>query len=164
MIRVMIVEDSTTSRRLLCRWLDEDPTIQVVGQASDGRQAVEMAARLEPDLITMDVLMPDMDGLETTRRIMAHRPTPILILTAHADSLAMDIAFEAMKAGAVDLVPKPTGAPGSDEVWRRELLAKIKALAGVLPRPVASESRGEPAQTGTGAAGTPDERAPTDEP
>jgi two-component system chemotaxis response regulator CheB len=74
MIRVLIVEDSPTSRAWLKQLLGEDPEIQVVGQAVDGQQAVDMAARLQPDLITMDVVMPDMDGLEATRQIMARWP------------------------------------------------------------------------------------------
>ena len=136
-IRVLVVEDSPTVRQLLVHLLEEDPEIQVVGQAAGGRQAVEMAARLQPDLITMDVVMPDMDGLEATRRIMAQRPTPILIVTAHADSPELNVAFEAMKAGAVDVVAKPAGF-GEEENgdWERELVAKVKALASVRPRPV----------------------------
>jgi two-component system chemotaxis response regulator CheB len=135
MIRVLIVEDSPTERGLLVHLLEEDPEIRVVGQAADGQQAVEMAARLQPDLITMDVVMPDMDGLEATRHIMAQRPTPIVIVTARADSPELNVAFEAMKAGALDVVAKPTGfgeEAGGD--WGRELVAKVKALAGVRPR------------------------------
>jgi two-component system chemotaxis response regulator CheB len=137
MIRVLIVEDSPTERELLVHLLEEDSEIQVVGQAADGHQAVEMAARLQPDLITMDVVMPDMDGLEATRHIMAQRPTPIVIVTAHADSPALNVVFEAMKAGALDVVAKSAGF-GEDEGddWRRELVAKIKALAGAHPRQV----------------------------
>jgi chemotaxis response regulator CheB len=137
-IRVLVVEDSPTARALLVCLLEDDPEIQVVGQATDGHQAVEMAAQLQPDLITMDAVMPDMDGLEAIRRIMAQRPTPILIVTAHADSPELNVVFEAMKAGALDVVTKPTGF---DELknsgWEHELVAKVKALAGVHPRPVA---------------------------
>ena len=135
MIRVLIVEDSPTERELLVHLLEEDPDIQVVGQAADGHQAVEMAARLQPDLITMDVVMPDMDGLEATRQIMAQRPTPIVIVTSHTDSPELNVAFEAMKAGALDVVAKPAGfdqEEGGD--WGWELVAKVKALAAVRPR------------------------------
>ncbi len=137
MIRVLVVEDSPTVRQLLVYLLEDDFEIQVVGQATNGRQAVEMAASLEPDLITMDVAMPDMDGLEATRQIMAQRPTPILIVTAHMDSPELNVAFEAMKAGALDVVTKPAGL-GSEEngEWGRELVAKVKALASVRPRPM----------------------------
>lgn len=137
MIRVLVVEDSPTARALLVYMLEEDPEIQVVGQATDGRQGVEMAARLQPDMILMDVVMPDMDGLEATRRIMRERPTPILIVTAHVDSPELNVVFEAMKAGALDVAPKPVGF-GEEENgdWERELILKVKALAGVRPRPL----------------------------
>jgi len=137
-IRVLVVEDSPTTRALLVYLLEEDPEIQVVGQASNGCQAVEMAAQLQPDLITMDAVMPDMDGLEATRRIMAQRPTPILIVTAHSDSPELNVAFEAMKAGALDVVAKPAGlGEGENGDWEQGLVAKVKALTGVRPRPVA---------------------------
>jgi two-component system chemotaxis response regulator CheB len=157
MIRVLIVEDSPTASSLLRRWLDEEPTIQVIGQASDGQQAVKMAARLKPDPITMDVVMPDMDGLEATQQIMAHRPTPILILTAHADSPETALAFDALKAGAVDLVAKPVDGPGADGIWRDELLARIHALGGAQPRPVAPAGAMEPSQTRADTTQMPNE-------
>ena len=137
-VRVLVVEDSPTARALLVHLLEGDSEIQVVGEASDGAQAVEMVEELKPDLITMDVVMPDMDGLETTRRIMARRPTPIVIVTAHAGSPELNVVFEAMKAGAVDVAPKPTGFDQGREQadWGRELLDKIKALASVRPRSV----------------------------
>jgi two-component system chemotaxis response regulator CheB len=136
MIQVLVAEDSPTARALLVYLLEEDPEIQVVGQATDGRQAVEMAARLRPDLITMDVVLPDMDGQEATRRIMARCPVPILLVTARADSPELNVAFEALKAGALDMVAKPAGFGEEDDDWGRELVAKVKALAGVPPRPV----------------------------
>jgi two-component system chemotaxis response regulator CheB len=135
MIRVLVVEDSPTARALLVYMLEEDPAIQVVGQAENGRQAVEMAARLQPDMILMDVVMPDMDGLEATRRIMRERPTPILIVTAHADSAELNVVFEAMKAGALDVATKPLGFGDIENgAWGQELVSKVRALAGVRPR------------------------------
>ena len=132
MIRVLVVEDSPTVHQLLVSLLEADPEIRVVGEATNGRQAVELASQLHPDLITMDVVMPDMDGLEATRRIMAQRPTSILIVTAHIDSPELNIAFEALKAGALDIVAKPRvlgeELPGD---WGRELVAKVKALANI---------------------------------
>jgi two-component system chemotaxis response regulator CheB len=134
MIRVLVVEDSSTVRQLLVRLLEADPEIRVVGEAANGRQAVELALQLQPDLITMDVVMPDMDGLEATRCIMAQHPTSILIVTAHADSPQLNMAFEALKAGALDIVAKPP-AIGEElpSDWKRELVEKVKALADVYP-------------------------------
>jgi two-component system chemotaxis response regulator CheB len=134
-IRVLVVDDSPTAAALLVYILEEDPAIDVVGQATDGRQAAEMVARLQPDLVTMDVVMPEMDGLEATRLIMECHPTPVLIVSGHTDSAELNVAFEALKAGALDVVPKPVdfGELESDR-WNRELTGKVKALARVRPR------------------------------
>ncbi len=134
MVRVMIVEDSPTWAKKLTLILESDGEINVVGLATNGRQAVMMAADLLPDLITMDVVMPDMDGLETTRRIMAARPTPILIITASENELAYNLVFTAMQAGALDVINK--SAVDGDDAWQQELLAKVKTFANVDPHKV----------------------------
>ncbi|MCF8033578.1 MAG: response regulator [Desulfarculaceae bacterium] len=130
MIKVLVVDDSVTTRELLVHILGQDPEVEVVGQASDGARAVEMAGRLKPDVITMDVVMPDMDGVEATRRIMASQPARIVMVTAHADSSEPAVAFEALKAGALEVVAKP-GEPGRDHDWESRLVDTIKAIAGL---------------------------------
>ncbi len=137
MLRVLVVEDSQTVRELLVALLEEDPEIRVVGQAANGTEAVAMTAELKPDVITMDVVMPDMDGLEATRRIMAERPTPIIFVTAHSDSPDFVVVFEAMKAGALEVLGKPASFDGE---WGRELGCRIKSLAGVHPRSMEGEN------------------------
>jgi len=137
MLRVLVVEDSQTVRELLVTLLEEDPEIRVVGQAANGTEAVAMTAELKPDVITMDVVMPDMDGLEATRRIMAERPTPIIFVTAHSDSPDFVVVFEAMKAGALEVLGKPASFDGE---WGRELGCRIKSLAGVHPRSMEGEN------------------------
>ena len=132
MLRVLVVEDSQTVRELLVALLEADPGIEVVGQAANGAEGVAMTMALKPDLILMDVVMPDMDGLEATRRIMGERPTPIIFVTAHADSPELGVVFEAMKAGALEVVGKPADI---DTEWGRELGNKIKILADVHPQP-----------------------------
>lgn len=135
MIQVLVVEDSPTARTLLVSLLETDPELEVVGQATSGREAVEMVARLRPDLVTMDVVMPDIDGLEATRRIMAVAPTPIVIVTAHGDSSELNIAFEALKAGALEILPKPAFMESGDLAeWGTELIEAIKRIAQVRPR------------------------------
>lgn len=134
MIRVLVVDDSPTWAKMLTLLLESDGEIEVVGQATNGRQAVEMAAGLRPDLITMDVVMPDMDGLEATRRIMAAHPTPILIITAHENAPDIKLVFNAMKAGALDVMNKSTA--DDDDAWKRELITKVKTLAKVRPHKV----------------------------
>jgi len=128
-IRILIVEDSPTVQTLLVHILQDDPDIEVIGQAVNGREGVAMTAQLKPDIILMDVVMPEMDGLEATRQIMTHDPRPIIIVTAHADSAEMNVAFEALKAGALEIVPKPVDIESKVKIgWGQELLVTIKAI------------------------------------
>ncbi|HET7322070.1 MAG TPA: chemotaxis-specific protein-glutamate methyltransferase CheB [Longimicrobiaceae bacterium] len=155
MIRVLVAEDSPTARALLIAILRGDPEISVVGVATNGREAVEMTARLKPDLVTMDVHMPELDGLGATEEIMANTPTPILIVTSAArDDAALSLS--ATEAGALMLVPKPQG-PGSPRFTEESafLVQMVKAMARVRvvrrrptrpspPRPVALPPRRGP--------------------
>jgi len=135
MIRVMIVEDSPTSRAALVQLLEGDPEVQVVGQAKTGTEALRMSGSLQRDLITMDIVLPDMDGVEATERIMGCYRAPIVIVTAHTESRELNIAFRAMKAGAVDVVSKSTilGREATRES-QQAFLAEIKELAAAHPR------------------------------
>ncbi len=131
MIRVLIVDDSSTARTLLRGVLQSDEEIKIVGEASNGEEAVELAKRLRPDLITMDVNMPVMGGLDATKAIMADLPTPILVVSA-IERAALDLSFDAMRAGALMVVKKPAG-PGDARFTqdREQLLSMVKAMSGV---------------------------------
>lgn len=132
MIRVLVVDDSPTTSELLIHILGADPEITVVGRAADGNQAIKMAQELSPDVITMDVVMPDMDGVEATRRIMSTKPVPIVVVTAHADSDEPRVAFEALKAGALEVVAKPVDMGHDNQgIWGQSLVLTVKAVAGV---------------------------------
>ncbi len=134
MIRVLVVDDSPTTREVLTWILQEDPEIEVVGQAADGRQAVEMTLQLKPDLITMDIVMPEMDGIEATRSIMDQCPTPILVVSASDNIRELNLSFEAIRAGALDLVEKPHAINEGEKSERvEELLRKVKTIAGITP-------------------------------
>src|SRR5436190_21780740 len=109
MIRVLIIEDSATVRMVLSALLSSDPEIKVVGTASDGAEGVRQTLALQPDLITMDVHMPLMDGYEATRRIMAERPTPIVVVSSVVGSADAQASFKAIQAGALDVVEKSPG-------------------------------------------------------
>jgi two-component system chemotaxis response regulator CheB len=126
-----VTDDSAAARLLICGILEADPDLEVVGQAVDGLQAVEMAERLAPDVITMDVDMPGVDGLEATRRIMARAPRPI-VLVSGVFLPDLDNSFRALEAGAVTLLEKPTG-PGSPAFAQEaaELVATVKLMAGI---------------------------------
>jgi two-component system chemotaxis response regulator CheB len=132
LIRVLIVDDSKVARQLIAYLLDADPAIQVVGEAANGAEALEALVRLDPDVITMDIHMPGMDGYEVTRKIMETRPKPIVIVTAGHDARHRALPFRAIQAGAVAMLEKPRGigGVGGDPV-ARELVETVKAMAEV---------------------------------
>jgi len=129
-IRAVVVDDSAFMRRLVSDVL-EDGGVDVVATARDGAAGVDAVIEHEPDVVTMDVRMPDVDGLEAVDRIMATRPTPILMLSAHTAEGA-DVTFDALERGAVDFFPKPGGERTTDipEVGD-DLVARVEAVAGV---------------------------------
>ena len=132
MIRVLIAEDSLTVRELLVAILEADPEIRIVGQARNGAEAVELAIRLKPDLVTMDIHMPVMDGFEATKEIMVHAPTPILIVSGSAEGREVELSMNAIRAGALMVVPKPQDPrSGGFDGARDGLLAMVKAMAEV---------------------------------
>src|ERR1700704_2834569 len=105
--RVLVVEDSATMRARLCAVLRADPEIEVVAEAADGKQAIALCLQLHPDVITMDMMLPAMSGLSATEYIMAHCLTPILIVSASINRGELFKIYEALAAGAVDVLEKP---------------------------------------------------------
>lgn len=136
-IRVLLVDDSPTVRAVLRRLLSAAPDLQVVGDAADGRSAVELAERLRPDVVLMDITMPELDGFEATSLIMEKTPTAILVFSTVARMDGNRTIFEAFERGARSVLAKPESPAG----WTQ--------LAGTLPelvRSVAQEFRdGSPA-------------------
>src|SRR5215510_15814081 len=131
-IRVVVVDDSALMRRVIAELIERDPMIQVVGAARDGREAIALVEKLHPDIVTMDVRMPVMDGLATTEHLMAYCPTPILVLTASLASHDVDITFKMLGAGALEVIEKPSGHdPIALERTGRALIRRIKVLARV---------------------------------
>lgn len=129
-IRVLIVEDSPTVRRHLAEVMRSDPEIEVVGEVEDGNAAIEACLALRPDVITLDMMLPVMNGLAATEHIMAHCPTPILIVSASTNRGELFRTYDALAAGAVDVLEKPFGNE-SDECWRREFLATLKLVSRI---------------------------------
>jgi two-component system, chemotaxis family, protein-glutamate methylesterase/glutaminase len=108
----MLVEDSATVRALLCHIIDRDPRLQLAAVCVSAEEALESIAQVAPDVISMDIRLPGMDGLEATRRIMAENPTPIVVIADSVHDSTLGIAMNALKAGALSVVEKPTG-PGA---------------------------------------------------
>ena len=131
-MRVLVVDDSNVARQLIIGVFKSDPDIEVVGEARDGVEAIELACKLRPDLITMDVNMPRKDGFEATLEIMIECPTPILIVTSSRVVAEVSTAMKAMQAGALWVVLKPLGpAHPQHEKLSREFLAMVKAMGVV---------------------------------
>jgi two-component system chemotaxis response regulator CheB len=129
-IRVLVVDDSLTVRRRLCDVLATDSTLEVVGEAADGKQAIERCHALRPDVVTMDMMLPVMSGLGATEHIMAHCPTPILIVSSSTNRGELFKTYEALAAGAVDVLEKPQGAQ-ADGVWERQFIATVKLVSRI---------------------------------
>jgi two-component system chemotaxis response regulator CheB len=132
MLRVLVVEDSPTARMLLVNILRSDPELEVVGEACDGVEAVELTQVLKPDVVTMDICMPRMDGLQATKEIMITVPTPIVVVTASTQAREVQVAMQALRAGALTVLQKPRGpgTPHFDES-AQELIATVKAMSQV---------------------------------
>ncbi len=132
MIRVLVVEDSAVTREYLAYLLGQDPTLQVVGTARNGLEAVEQTGRLKPDVILMDVNMPGMNGYEATRQIMAHLPTPIVMISASFKRDEVIMTFKALEAGALTILEKPVGPGHPDAVEAaKRLVETVKLMAEV---------------------------------
>ncbi len=122
-IKVLIVEDSLIFRELLAKCLSEDPGIEVVAKARDPFEAREAIMKYKPDVMTLDIEMPKMDGIEFLRKLMPQYPLPVVMISSLSDKV-----FEAMNAGAVDFVAKPANATREqlEEFMRKELTVKVK--------------------------------------
>jgi two-component system, chemotaxis family, protein-glutamate methylesterase/glutaminase len=165
MIRLLVVEDSPTVQKTLVAAFDADPQLQVVGTAASGEAAVAAARNLKPDLITMDINLPGMDGFQATRAIMSSCPVPIVVVSGKLDPKASATLFRVMEAGALSVFAKPApfGSPGYAESVARlvhhiKLMSEIKVVRrnfaeASLP-PLAVTGQAPPAQSyGTGSVG-----------
>ncbi|QWC84735.1 chemotaxis-specific protein-glutamate methyltransferase CheB [Nocardioidaceae bacterium] len=130
-IRVVVVDDSTAIRRVVCAVLRSDPQITVVGQAEDGMQALEVVARERPDVVTLDVEMPRMDGLATLRRLRTDNPRLPVVMFSSLTEQGAATTVTALTSGASDYVQKPAGGgavTASMAAVREQLLPKVRAL------------------------------------
>jgi len=129
-LRVLIVEDSLTVRKHLVWLVSSHPEMEVVGEAADGREGIEACQRLRPDVMTLDMMMPVMSGLAATEYIMAYCPTPIVIVSASTNRGELFKSYEALAAGAVEVVEKPTGDE-EDGKWERQLIETLRVVSRI---------------------------------
>jgi two-component system chemotaxis response regulator CheB len=127
--RVLVVEDSLTVRKYLIDVLTQND-FEVVGEASDGKRAIELCQSLRPDVITLDMMLPVMTGLAATEYIMAHCPTPILIVSASFNRGEVFRTYEALAAGAVDVLDKPTGFE-QGQAWEAAFTSALRTVSRV---------------------------------
>ena len=134
-IRVLVVDDSAFIRKVVKQMLSRSPFLEVVGTAHDGNEALELVEQLRPDVVTLDLNMPGLDGLGFLRRQMPTRPVPVVVCSIAGQS--GEQALQALDAGAIDFVQKPT-ALATDHVYEMadELIAKVKAAASATLRPL----------------------------
>jgi two-component system chemotaxis response regulator CheB len=129
-LKVLVVDDSAYVRKVVKQMLSRSPFLEVVGAARDGREALELVAQLDPDVVTCDLIMPELDGVGFVREQMARRPVPIIIMSIASET--GEAALTALDAGAVDFVQKPT-ALATEKIFEvsDELIEKVKAAAGI---------------------------------
>lgn len=151
-VKVLVVDDSPTMRSLISAVLRRDPEITVVGQAGDPLEAREAIKRLNPDVITLDVEMPNMNGLSFLEKIMRLRPMPVIMVST-LTQVGADVSLAALELGAVDCIGKPTVGMHADHAFA-ELPARVKAAARARVRPTSDRVAGHAAREGF----TPDGR------
>lgn len=127
-IRILVVDDSSLVREGLRYLIESNSDMEVVGEGENGREALEMTKKLRPDIITLDIHMPDRGGLEAIEDIMAYCPTPILVITEHSEDQP-DLAFQALHRGALDLIPKPNLRRPSPQLGEKiRLLSQVSVI------------------------------------
>jgi two-component system chemotaxis response regulator CheB len=131
-INVLVVEDSPVAQEFLVYILNSDPELKVIGTVNNGLQALEALKQKTPDVITMDIHMPEMDGFEATRKIMETSPTPIVIVTASENPREVGTSFRAMEAGALAIVSRPQGLSHPEfKTNATELLQTVKLMSEI---------------------------------
>ena len=135
-IKILVVDDSLLMQKILVDLLQSDSQISVIGTARDGKEALSKIANLHPDVVTLDIEMPRMNGLTTVRKIMETNPLPVVMISALAQREAQ-LTLKALEFGAVDYVPKPSGPISLNmNTVKNELISKVKTAASANIRQV----------------------------
>src|SRR3954463_4601564 len=150
-IRLMVVDDSAYNRRNIADVFAGNDEVEVVGKAADGEEALRLAIQLKPDVITLDLEMPRMDGFTFLRILMAKQPTPVIVVSTYSQK---ENVFKALELGAIDFVAKPEQRYSFDGPIRREILQKVRLIRSLRPltlRPLPSAPASGPAPIVRGA-------------
>lgn len=132
MIKILIVDDSDTEIAILKNLIESESDMQVIGIAKNGAEAVKLTTKLKPDLITMDILMPVMDGFEAIRLIMSQTPTPIVVISSKANDEELNTTFKALQAGALSVIEKPTNITSpSFKMTRKHIMDTLRGMAEI---------------------------------
>jgi two-component system chemotaxis response regulator CheB len=155
-IRVMVVDDAVVVRGLLTRWIEADPDLHIVGSMRSGREAIEQLERVKPDVVILDVDMPDTDGITALPILLEKKRDLVVIMASTLTRRNAEISLHALSLGAADYIPKPltTREIAISMAFRRELIEKIKALGGrrrpvvpIAPVPVTARGDEPPGET-----------------
>jgi len=130
-LKVLIVDDSAFNRRSIAEILSSSSSIEIVGRAADGEEALRMVSSLKPDVITLDLEMPKMDGFTFLRILMSKAPTPVIVVSSYAQK---ENVFKALELGAIDFVAKPEQRYSFDGPIRKEILQKVRLIRSLRPR------------------------------
>lgn len=159
-VRVMVVDDSVFVRGILSRWLADDPLFEVVATHANGRRAIEDLERAQPDVVILDLEMPEMDGLTALPLILKQRPSTMVVVASTLTRRGAEVSLKALTLGAADYLPKPDAGRGiaATDEFKRELVAKVRSLGQKALRrtgrmPLVTETR--PASSSTARAPTP---------
>ncbi|HET6439124.1 MAG TPA: chemotaxis-specific protein-glutamate methyltransferase CheB [Anaeromyxobacter sp.] len=159
MIRVLVADDSRAFRAILRTILGRSPEIEVVGEAQDGHEAVNLVLALRPDVVTMDVRMPGKDGLEAIEEIMRRRPTPVVVVSAEVGAARQEVSFRALEMGAVEVLAKPRAdVLGRFEREAEEIRMAVRAVAGLK---LVTRHRRQRLASSSAPPAPPSERVPT---
>lgn len=129
-IRILVADDSLTVRKRIVEVLEAQPDFEVVAEAADGREAIEACQKLRPDAVTLDMMMPVMTGLAATEYIMAYCPTPILVVSSSYNRGEVFKTYDALAAGALDVMEKPTGDEPEGE-WEQALATRLRLISRI---------------------------------
>ncbi|MGV6815733.1 MAG: protein-glutamate methylesterase/protein-glutamine glutaminase [Thiotrichales bacterium] len=147
-VKVLVVDDSALMRKLLTDILSSDADIDVVGAAEDAYQARDMIKQLHPDVLTLDIEMPRMDGIQFLRNLMRLRPMPVVMISTHTTTGA-GVTLDALEIGAVDFIAKPKVDEGLDiSNYRAEVIRKVKAAGKVTKKNIEIQNQRNEAVTG----------------